>query len=1260
MKYFYLTVFLAGLTLFFSLSQVKAEEQQRVSQSLVSRDGKSSWARNCVVSLSDGSLGNCTPWDGPYDLIKFNLDPNGFSGYGSYSYTDSNSNQKIDQSLVSLDGKTSWGRSCSLDPQTGNLSSCSSFTDKKTDLTKLNLDPNGILSYGAYKFTDNNGNQKVSQSLISHDGKKTWGRTCTINPSNGNPEDCSAWGGPYDLAAFKLDPNGFSSYEAYTFIDSSGTQKINQSFISLDGKSSWGRTCNIKSDDGSLNNCTPWGGPYDLLGFKLDPNGFLSYGVYSYTGSFLQPTPTPLPSSPSSKKISKIKINNQEFNNPTDAVNFHLPEGTQYPVDLPFEITFDDNTKKFLVIRFNYQPPLPTSTPTLPPVQFLKSIIKLDPDKRSMGTTGGYKKDDEVTITFEASGGSSQGTIHTALAEGALSYDEVIKKFGEKAWADGYKGFSFSGGTRKAKVPFYLEYLAEDGADKNKKEETQKLSLGLDTTPPQSSISLSKTSGFIEDEEITINISATDSGSGAKVIHTGLWEGVKDLDEAGKKHGTENLDKPPFYKGFSAEGGIRTAKVPFYLEVNAVDNNGNKETAQKISITSSSTAPSTVKSKPQVILDQFTDEVYRIYKDTDLLTSYLALVEKWKNTEAVPDTLTKFAPREPDIMAAAGQIAQFTGLYLYQYDRFHNEEDLNKARRNIEALIDTYSQWKNFWQTPGTMYYLSYNMWWAWPHFDELTQKKFEDIIVQEADFWVNVTKEIKKNPGGVTVPVEVGRGRAIWDGCHYKKDSSGNPVTLKDNQGKEVLDTDGNPFLEIDDNPIFCPAKGNNSGGCKLYRNQNNAVFCEASNLSVITTDPTRNFHLYDTRAEESGWNSEILSIAYNMFPTHPNAQKWNDAGRFFAFHTHSKGETDDILGYGVTTRTINDDGLLGNHSKAPHPGYTRASVGEILLSQTNYLLGGNPIPKEYTHNLEGGTDSLVWKRNIMFCMRATDPDNPDFRMKDMGVRNDEQYVSRSLGTVCPYGLDWGDKDVSAPYHYAAWAVINNDLRAEKLFQKNIAFAYSNDKLEELRKRPTVSSIDFMDKSGSNITRKQWEGDKYIPDLAAKYYALSHYNDQEFRKTHFPTNLSVATTAMAVSSTLSVTSIKVENQNLDFQEGKLLNVHLDKPISQEFIYLPLEINYSNGSKKFSTIKFVFKPKAAAALPTSTLNQVQVTPKMEESNKSDQYDLNNDGKINSIDISIFNAELKKNKEQRVKDIDFNKDGTVNIFDFGLLIKNISL
>jgi len=282
----------------------------------------------------------------------------------------------------------------------------------------------------------------------------------------------------------------------------------------------------------------------------------------------------------------------------------------------------------------------------------------------------------------------------------------------------------------------------------------------------------------------------------------------------------------------------------------------------------------------QEILDNWSDEVYRIYKDTDL-SQPIENLNKRGITNGTARILNDQAM-----------------MHFYYYLRDNNSADLDKAKYLTKIVIDNHQYWKKLWLSPITMNQLAFNVWEMWNFFEPDLHSEFIKILSEEANFWTWILEEIKNNPRGITIPEEAGRRR---------------------NKG----------------------------------------------NTSLITTDPFTDDHLYDTRAEENGAIAQFLATAYSMFPNHPEANRWNDAAKCFAFHTLSKGET----ACGITTRTISDNSILGNHNLWPSPMYTLAAVTELQQGQFSYLLASATPPPEFFHHLENGLHSTIWQKNLTEC---------------------------------------------------------------------------------------------------------------------------------------------------------------------------------------------------------------------------------------------------------------------------------------------------
>lgn len=115
------------------------------------------------------------------------------------------------------------------------------------------------------------------------------------------------------------------------------------------------------------------------------------------------------------------------------------------------------------------------------------------------------------------------------------------------------------------------------------------------------------------------------------------------------------------------------------------------------------------------------------------------------------------------------------------------------------------------------------------------------------------------------------------------------------------------------------------------------------------------------DTKAEENAWNSQIISLAYNLFPGHPHNRRWRDeAVRWIlsSFATSRDVVSDTVIdrqplrawlaGLGPN---IHDDFTLENHRRV-HPDYMACTY--LLTSQVPmYVWGGNKAPEAILHNV-------------------------------------------------------------------------------------------------------------------------------------------------------------------------------------------------------------------------------------------------------------------------------------------------------------------
>jgi hypothetical protein len=114
------------------------------------------------------------------------------------------------------------------------------------------------------------------------------------------------------------------------------------------------------------------------------------------------------------------------------------------------------------------------------------------------------------------------------------------------------------------------------------------------------------------------------------------------------------------------------------------------------------------------------------------------------------------------------------------------------------------------------------------------------------------------------------------------------------------------------------------------------------------------------DTKAEENAWNSTVISLAYNMFPHHPNHAAWKETAIRWVITSYARerdlGRGDIIDGRPVrdwlTKANIHDDYTLENHGRV-HPDYMGTTI--LLSAQVPlYTWGGNEPPQSLHFNVE------------------------------------------------------------------------------------------------------------------------------------------------------------------------------------------------------------------------------------------------------------------------------------------------------------------
>jgi len=261
-----------------------------------------------------------------------------------------------------------------------------------------------------------------------------------------------------------------------------------------------------------------------------------------------------------------------------------------------------------------------------------------------------------------------------------------------------------------------------------------------------------------------------------------------------------------------------------------------------------------VPSSQQEILDSWSDKVYEIYKDTDL--------------SGITDEI-KTESRNHENTGRARVLAGQAMMHAYYFSRDGNPDDLEKARKYIKTVIETYDKWKQAWLSQITTNQLAFDVWWLWDYLDTGTKADFFNLMTEEANFWSWVLEEVKERPWQKTLPREIRS-----DDCYNIE-----VITATSSNGKG---------------------------------------------------DPNR--YLIDTKAEETTAVAQLLATAYSMFPSASEAEEWNQAAKCYAFHTLNTGEKKcGIAGRTITDNfEVANHGYFPNHDYA-FAGITGLLQGEL-----------------------------------------------------------------------------------------------------------------------------------------------------------------------------------------------------------------------------------------------------------------------------------------------------------------------------------------
>lgn len=191
--------------------------------------------------------------------------------------------------------------------------------------------------------------------------------------------------------------------------------------------------------------------------------------------------------------------------------------------------------------------------------------------------------------------------------------------------------------------------------------------------------------------------------------------------------------------------------------------------------------------------------------------------------------------------------------------------------------------------------------------------------------------------------------------------------------------------------------------------------MICDEADRFVGVTPPTN--LTMDSKAEENAWNSQVVSLAFSMFPAHPRHTLWREtAVRWIATSFARAADltrTDPIDGRPLrewlTGANLHDDYTLENHHRV-HPDYLACTY--LLSSQVPlYTWGGHAPPAALHVNVEAINTTLK---------RLALPDG---------------------AWIYPNGQDWGlRRNIDWFEYHTAHAVLYRDAQSAALLRANLA----------------------------------------------------------------------------------------------------------------------------------------------------------------------------------------------------------------------------
>jgi hypothetical protein len=220
---------------------VSINGSRAVVQTLLESDGTRAWVHACPLRAGV-RITQCTAWTS-VDLTNVRaVGGEEYSGYGAYVY-DKAGTPTLVRTLVDFSGRIGFSRECAIDDGVHTVN-CTPWA--KTDLASLRgMGDETYRTWGGIVLGAP-GAQTLVQTALAIHGRTSFERTCPIDPANGpDMANCSAWTENTLLGLRGGSTEAYAGYGGFVEEREDGGQVLTQSFVSLDGRTSYARSCPI-------------------------------------------------------------------------------------------------------------------------------------------------------------------------------------------------------------------------------------------------------------------------------------------------------------------------------------------------------------------------------------------------------------------------------------------------------------------------------------------------------------------------------------------------------------------------------------------------------------------------------------------------------------------------------------------------------------------------------------------------------------------------------------------------------------------------------------------------------------------------------------------------------------------------------------------------------------------------------------------------------------------------------------------------------